>query len=216
MAESSDCCLGMGQPIPRRDFLNGMAAAIGAGFVSGCSGGVEDQGPENTPGYYPPALTGLRGSTDAAYEHAHAVRDSSFWERAGSPIPTGETYDLAVIGAGPCLLVWCRVSRSNVEPPLSYLRRRRGRFHQSGDDMSTDRVHLRAGASGKGAIRQTSIGSWTAAQADENRISVSPSLSLVRRGWIRLTTAMPIGYRSADYRAPRCVRQTAKHHRLRR
>ena len=100
MAETSDRCLGMGQPIPRRDFLNGMAVAIGAGFGLGCSRGGEDQAPEKAPGYYPPALTGLRGSTDAAYEHAHAVRDSAFWKRAGAPIPTGETYDLAVVGAG--------------------------------------------------------------------------------------------------------------------
>jgi spermidine dehydrogenase len=121
MAETSDRCLGMGQPIPRRDFLNGMAVAIGAGFGLGCSRGGEDQAPEKAPGYYPPALTGLRGSTDAAYENAHAVRDSSFWKRAGAPIPTEETYDLAVVGAGISGLTAAYAFRKQLGPAARIL-----------------------------------------------------------------------------------------------
>src|SRR4029453_4716594 len=49
---------------------------------------------------YPPALTGLRGSTDAAYAAAHALRDGTFWEKPGAPRGTGWTYALLVVGGG--------------------------------------------------------------------------------------------------------------------
>ena len=97
MAGSSDRDLGLGRAIPRRDFINGMAAAAGAAGLPGCG---RDDAIEAAPGYYPPALTGLRGSTDASFADAHALRDRDFWRRAGLPVSTGETYDLVVVGAG--------------------------------------------------------------------------------------------------------------------
>lgn len=51
-------------------------------------------------GYYPPALTGLRGSHPGSFETAHSVRDGTFWDSAGKPEDTGETYDLIVVGGG--------------------------------------------------------------------------------------------------------------------
>jgi spermidine dehydrogenase len=64
--------LGMGRPITRRDFLNGMAiggAAVGASLAgaSAARAAAQDQA-----GYYPPLLTGMRGSHDGSYEVAHA------------------------------------------------------------------------------------------------------------------------------------------------
>jgi len=50
--------------------------------------------------YYPPALTGLRGSHVGSFENAHAVRDGTFWDNAPKPIDTGESYDLVVVGGG--------------------------------------------------------------------------------------------------------------------
>jgi len=52
------------------------------------------------PGYYPPALTGMRGSGPGSFENAHALRDGAFWPQAPRTIWTGETYDLVVVGAG--------------------------------------------------------------------------------------------------------------------
>ena len=51
-------------------------------------------------GYYPPALTGLRGSHPGSFDSAHALRDGTFWDSAGTPQDTGETYDLIVVGGG--------------------------------------------------------------------------------------------------------------------
>lgn len=47
---------------------------------------------------YPPSLKGMRGSTDASYEVAHALRDGRRYAFSGLPIE-GEA-DLIVIGAG--------------------------------------------------------------------------------------------------------------------
>jgi len=60
--------------------------------------GRADAASESAP--YPPALTGLRGSHDGSFDAAHALRDGTFWETAGSPADNGERYDLVVVGAG--------------------------------------------------------------------------------------------------------------------
>lgn len=96
MAEpGADRYLGMHRPITRRDFLDGIALATGAA-ISG--GAVASAGGQTRP--YPPGLTGLRGQTDADFSVMHAVRDHDFWVKAGRPTPTGEHYDLIVVGAG--------------------------------------------------------------------------------------------------------------------
>ena len=55
---------------------------------------------QNSADYYPPALTGLRGSHPGSFDAAHALRDGTFWDTAGKPVETGETYDLVVVGGG--------------------------------------------------------------------------------------------------------------------
>jgi spermidine dehydrogenase len=86
----------------RRDFLNGVA--VGAAGLLASPERVRalalEVEPEASPDYYPPALTGLRGSHEGAFTVAHALRDGSFWDTAGSAEPTGETYDLVVVGGG--------------------------------------------------------------------------------------------------------------------
>ena len=97
--------LGMGRSITRRDFLNGVAVGVGGTLASPWLTGIlaaqeSATSAQDRPGYYPPALTGMRGSHPGAFETAHELRDQEFWEKAGKPVETGETYDLVVVGAG--------------------------------------------------------------------------------------------------------------------
>jgi spermidine dehydrogenase len=92
----------MHRPISRRDFLNGVALGT-AGLLASpdwLSALAFEGDPEKLPGYYPPALTGLRGSHEGSYTAAHGLRDGSFWKTAPAPLDTGEEYDLVVVGGG--------------------------------------------------------------------------------------------------------------------
>jgi len=91
MGERDDRDLGMSASITRRDFLNGVlvgSATLAARPVFG----------QHTP-YYPPALTGLRGSHVGSFEAAHALAREHKQFATESPIIDGE-YDLIVVGAG--------------------------------------------------------------------------------------------------------------------
>ena len=108
----SDQALGMDRPISRRDFLNGIAigtAALAGGPLLADVPGSHPVPPgtasatqastaaQDLPGYYPPLLTGMRGSHPGSFESAHALRDG---KPSPSPVDTGEQYDLIVVGAG--------------------------------------------------------------------------------------------------------------------
>jgi spermidine dehydrogenase len=84
----------------RRDFLNGFALGTLGALAPRWALGLDDVAPDKAPGYYPPALTGLRGSYEGSYQAAHALRDGSFWPTAGAAADTGEKYDLVVVGGG--------------------------------------------------------------------------------------------------------------------
>jgi len=90
----------MGAPISRRDFLNGMAIGVGASLLAPrrLLFAAEEFAPEKAASYYPPALTGLRGSAPGAFETAHDLKDGFF--RVTTPEDTGEEYDLVVVGGG--------------------------------------------------------------------------------------------------------------------
>jgi spermidine dehydrogenase len=97
----SDRELGMDRAIPRRDFLNGAAMAVGAALIpsslQSSDGGDE---PQNHAGYNPPVSTGLRGSHPGSFEIAHSLRDGTFWKNAPAPRALAEKYDLIVVGGG--------------------------------------------------------------------------------------------------------------------
>ena len=91
----------MNKKVTRRDFLNGAslgiagAALIGSqtllsGAVRAASGAPRD--------YYPPTLTGIRGSHDGSFETSHALA----WrgEKPSRYTDLDEEYDLVVVGAG--------------------------------------------------------------------------------------------------------------------
>ena len=100
MSDRSDRELGMKRNITRREFLNGVAVTAGAAFMPWHLLAAGDGDPEKLPDYYPPALTGLRGSHPGSFDAAHSLRDGTFWDAAGTPQDTGETYDLIIVGGG--------------------------------------------------------------------------------------------------------------------
>jgi spermidine dehydrogenase len=104
VSKRDDRQLGMKRKITRRDFLNGMAVTAGAGATHALMPrdlfAADDADAEKAGGYYPPALTGLRGSHAGSFDAAHALRDGTFWDSVGKPIDTGESYDLIVVGGG--------------------------------------------------------------------------------------------------------------------
>jgi spermidine dehydrogenase len=96
--------LGMDRPIARRDFLNGFGVAVGGSLALNNTKWLDAFGLPRSPfspaiasEYYPPALTGMRGTTDAVMEVGHALRDGNTW---GAPTQDAETYGLIIVGGG--------------------------------------------------------------------------------------------------------------------
>jgi spermidine dehydrogenase len=105
----TDRDLGMHRRITRRDFLNGVAMAVGGAVIlphraASLQGNDADNSPAavrtTARSNYPPALTGLRGSHAGSFEAFHALRDGTFWDTAGPIVSARERYDLAVVGGG--------------------------------------------------------------------------------------------------------------------
>ena len=94
--------LGMDRGITRRDFLNGAALTLGAAMLPPrlLAADMQAVRQQSSSDYYPPALTGLRGSHPGSFDVAHSLRDGTFWDHAGAPVDTGESYDLVVVGGG--------------------------------------------------------------------------------------------------------------------
>ena len=101
--------------VSRRDFLDGVGMAIGAGitpaslFLSACApehgskpaSDSADSGTTNSAGTsepFPPLRTGMRGSHAGAFEVAHELRDGKEFRIASEPVE-GE-YDLVIVGSG--------------------------------------------------------------------------------------------------------------------
>src|SRR5436189_1531159 len=110
MSSTTDYKLGMKRPISRRDFLDGAAFTLGAVALPMMAqdrrsapplgpGADESAQPpllargigEQNPRYYPPALTGMRGSHPGSFEVAHELRNRGQWDLSGA-IQEDETY----------------------------------------------------------------------------------------------------------------------------
>lgn len=86
------------QTITRRDFLNGFALSLAAGTTFSPLELLALQSTGSSE-YYPPSLTGMRGTHPGAFEIAHARA----WGGAKWPRPDEQTdpdYDLVVVGGG--------------------------------------------------------------------------------------------------------------------
>ncbi|MDE0348763.1 MAG: FAD-binding protein, partial [Gammaproteobacteria bacterium] len=104
---SRDRRLGIGEPITRRDFIGSTLVGAGATLLSGCAplattpqavqtarlhpwdgyGGVGDYATSN-------------GNTQAVMDAAHVLRDGGQAGALAAASPTGETFDLVVVGGG--------------------------------------------------------------------------------------------------------------------
>jgi spermidine dehydrogenase len=85
----------MNRSIGRRDFVNGVAVAVGASLIPKWSWALEldavaAQPSSEPPPGYPPRLTGMRGSHDGSFEVAHQFRDRRSVDLSGGT-RTGET-----------------------------------------------------------------------------------------------------------------------------
>lgn len=91
----TDRKLGMHRRITRRDFIHD-AGLAGLGLALPLPGLALP--PASIGGYYPPALTGLRGAHPGSFEVAHALaREGKHFD---DPKRLDENYDLVVVGGG--------------------------------------------------------------------------------------------------------------------
>jgi spermidine dehydrogenase len=96
--KQSDRKLGMGRPITRRDIVHGMGALGATMVLPGALTACSRVGDEVAAGY-PPALTGMRGNHEGAFEVAHALgrEGRTDW---GPVEAVDDLYDLIIVGAG--------------------------------------------------------------------------------------------------------------------
>ena len=88
--------------ITRRDFLNGVALGAGASLLTPsqlmAQAGASTERDILPHDYYPPTLTGMRGSHQGSYEVAHALAWNG--QKPSHYESLDEHYDLVVVGAG--------------------------------------------------------------------------------------------------------------------
>ena len=140
--------------IKRRDFINGAVIGAGGLLLTGCGKEVVTEIPvtADAPGffsppdpsaYYPPTLTGMRGSHEGSFEVAHELA----W-RGNKPAryeTLNEHYDLIVVGAGMSGLAAARYYQQKMGTDARILildnhddfggHAKRNEFHQDGKMM---------------------------------------------------------------------------------
>lgn len=96
--------------------MNGVGVAIGGSLLP--PGFAAALAANEMSGYYPPILTGMRGSHDGAYEVAHLLRNG---KSLGSPQERDDVYDLVVVGGGISGLAAAYFYRKRVDPDARIL-----------------------------------------------------------------------------------------------
>ena len=135
----------MTSKITRRDFLNGVAIGTGASLLMPGQLVAQTSGSVTTnkfPGdYYPPTLTGMRGSHEGSYEVAHALAWNG--QKPANYDALDQHYDLVVVGAGQSGLAAAWYYRKKMGPSAKILlldnhddfggHAKRNEFHQDGN-----------------------------------------------------------------------------------
>ncbi len=97
----ADRTLGMDRSISRRDLLLGMGAFTASAFIPGRAFADEMLRIERADGpFYPPGLTGLRGSHIGSFEVAHQLAREGRRDWGSVKEPDAYLYDLVVVGGG--------------------------------------------------------------------------------------------------------------------
>ncbi len=99
--------------ITRRDFLNGVALAVGGTSVAHATSSTTDPDPA--------LRTGLQGQTDAVNAVAHAWRDKPAALRNAAALQDPEVQDLVVVGAGLSGLAGAHWFRQHAGRPVRML-----------------------------------------------------------------------------------------------
>ena len=142
----------MSKQIKRRDFVSGMAIGAGGLLLAGCAEELPSTLTNKLPpvalppspgSYYPPTLTGMRGSHEGSYEVAHAL--SWRGEKPTEYQLLDEHYDLVVVGAGMSGLAAAHFYREKMGPDANVLildnhddfggHAKRNEFHRDGRMM---------------------------------------------------------------------------------
>jgi spermidine dehydrogenase len=138
--------------IKRRDFVSGIAIGAGGLILAGCADDLPNTLTNEVPSvslppspgsYYPPTLTGMRGSHEGSYEVAHAL--SWRGEKPTEYQLLDEHYDLVVVGAGMSGLAAAHFYREKMGPDANVLildnhddfggHAKRNEFHRDGRMM---------------------------------------------------------------------------------
>ena len=138
--------------IKRRDFVSGGAIGAGGLLLAGCTDDRPVSFANEVPrgglapssgSYYPPTLTGMRGSHEGSYEVAHAL--SWRGEKPADYQLLEEHYDLVVVGAGMSGLAAAHFYREKMGPEARILildnhddfggHAKRNEFHRDGRMM---------------------------------------------------------------------------------
>ena len=142
----------MTKQIKRRDFVSGVAIGAGGLLLAGCTDDRPVSFANEVPrgglapssgSYYPPTLTGMRGSHEGSYEVAHAL--SWRGEKPTEYQLLDEHYDLVVVGAGMSGLAAAHFYREKMGPEARILlldnhddfggHAKRNEFHRDGRMM---------------------------------------------------------------------------------
>ena len=138
--------------IKRRDFVSGVAIGAGGLLLAGCTDDRPVSFANEVPrgglapssgSYYPPTLTGMRGSHEGSYEVAHDL--SWRGEKPADYQLLDEHYDLVVVGAGMSGLAAAHFYREKMGPEARILildnhddfggHAKRNEFHRDGRMM---------------------------------------------------------------------------------
>ena len=107
--------------ITRRDFLSGIAVGAGTSLLAPADllAQVDPTAPGDSSVYYPPTLTGMRGSHAGSFEVAHALAWNG--EKPAEYRALDEHYHLVVVGAGISGLAAARFYRKKMGPDARIL-----------------------------------------------------------------------------------------------